>query len=32
MNDITVYSEQIFENIKHVNENGQEFWYARLIF
>lgn len=29
MNDITVYSEQIFENIKHINENGQEFWYAR---
>lgn len=23
------YSEEIFENIKHINEYGQEFWYAR---
>ena len=23
------YSEQNFENIKHINEHGQEFWYAR---
>lgn len=23
------YREAVFENIKHVNENGQEFWYAR---
>lgn len=23
------YSETIFESIKHVNEYGQEFWYAR---
>lgn len=29
MNSIEKYSEQIFENIKHVNEYGQEFWYAR---
>ena len=21
--------ENVFENIKHVNEYGQEFWYAR---
>lgn len=21
--------ESTFESIKHVNENGQEFWYAR---
>ncbi len=28
-NDIERYSEEIFENIKHVNEYGQEFWYAR---
>lgn len=28
-NDIERYSEKIFENIKHVNEYGQEFWYAR---
>ena len=26
---IEKYSETIFENIKHVNEYGQEFWYAR---
>lgn len=29
MNDITYYSENIFENIKHINEYGQEYWYAR---
>ena len=29
MNSIEKYSEQIFENIKHVNEYSQEFWYAR---
>ena len=29
MTNITEYSESIFENIKHVNEYGQEFWYAR---
>lgn len=29
MNDIATYSEEIFENIKHINEHGQEFWYAR---
>lgn len=23
------YSESVFENIKHINEYGQEFWYAR---
>ena len=27
--NITKYNEEIFENIKHVNEYGQEFWYAR---
>ena len=25
----TYYGETIFEKIKHVNEYGQEFWYAR---
>lgn len=25
----TGYSDLTFENIKHVNEHGQEFWYAR---
>ena len=28
-NDIERYSEEIFEDIKHVNEYKQEFWYAR---
>lgn len=28
-NQIEKYNESIFENIKHVNEYGQEFWYAR---
>ena len=23
------YSEAVFDSIKHVNEYGQEFWYAR---
>lgn len=29
MADILKYSEQTFESIKHINEYGQEFWYAR---
>lgn len=29
MTDLSRYSEQTFEGIKHVNEYGQEFWYAR---
>ncbi len=29
MADIRLYSEEVFERIKHVNEYGQEFWYAR---
>ena len=29
MSDIIKYNEQTFENIKHINENGDEFWYAR---
>lgn len=29
MSEIVNYNEQTFESIKHVNENGQEFWYAR---
>ena len=28
-NQIEKYSEVLFENIKHVNEYDQEFWYAR---
>lgn len=27
--DLVKYDENLFENIKHVNEFGQEFWYAR---
>ena len=29
MSDLTTYSEQTFESIKHINEYGEEFWYAR---
>lgn len=29
MSDIIKYSEETFESIKHTNEDGQEFWYAR---
>lgn len=27
--EIVTYSQQTFENIKHTDENGAEFWYAR---
>ena len=27
--DLMKYSDQTFEDIKHINEDGQEFWYAR---
>lgn len=29
MSDLTTYSEQTFESIKHINEYDEEFWYAR---
>ena len=29
MTDIELYSEKIFEDIKHFTEEGIEFWYAR---
>ena len=29
MNEIIEYNEKIFENIKHIDEFGKEFWYAR---
>ena len=29
MTGIEKYSDRIFENIKQINEYGQEFWYAR---
>ena len=27
--EVATYSQQTFENIKHTDENGTEFWYAR---
>jgi len=27
--EVSAYSQQTFEGIKHVDENGNEFWYAR---
>ncbi len=29
MSEIIVYNEQTFESIRHTNEYGEEFWYAR---
>lgn len=29
MKQLNNYNEQVFEEIKQVNEYGQEFWYAR---
>ena len=29
MNEIKDYTEKMFEDIKHINENGCEFWLAR---
>lgn len=29
MTDLERYNETVFESIKHINEYGQEFWYAR---
>ena len=29
MYEITEYTEKIFEDIKHIDENGNEYWYAR---
>jgi len=29
MYEITEYTERIFEDIKHVDEKGNEYWYAR---
>ena len=28
MNEISKYYEIIFENFKHIDEYGNEFWYA----
>ena len=29
MNDISTYNIKTFEEIKHISDNGTEFWYAR---
>ena len=29
MSNIEKYNESIFESIKHIDQNGNEFWYAR---
>ena len=29
MNEIKDYTEKVFDNIKHINEFGNEYWYAR---
>lgn len=29
MGNPIIYSEQTFEDIKHINEHGQEYWLAR---
>lgn len=29
MDELKSYNKNIFESIKHLNEYGQEFWYAR---
>lgn len=29
MSDINLYSDKIFDSIKHIDENGYEYWEAR---
>ena len=29
MNEIKEYTEKLFENIRHIDENGNEYWFAR---
>ena len=29
MNEIKEYTEKVFEDIKHIDENGSEYWHAR---
>jgi len=31
MNEIKEYTEKVFEDIKHIDENGNEYWYARKL-
>ena len=29
MNEINNYSDNVFESIKHIDEDGSEYWLAR---
>ena len=29
MNEIKEYTTKVFEDIKHIDENGKEYWLAR---
>ncbi len=29
MNEIKEYTKKIFEDIKHIDKEGNEYWYAR---
>lgn len=29
MEKLELYKEKTFDSIKHIDENGMEFWYAR---
>ncbi len=29
MNEIKEYTDKVFEDIKHLDENGNEYWLAR---
>lgn len=31
MNELKEYTEKMFEDIKHIDENGNEYWYARKL-
>ena len=31
MNEIKEYTEKVFEDIKHIDEDGHEYWMAREI-
>lgn len=29
MNGLKEYTEKVFENVKHIDKNGEEYWLAR---
>ena len=29
MSDVTLYNDKIFESIKHIDDDGHEYWKAR---